>query len=63
MYVYMCAWSNVCVPEHACVYAGNGWMDRQRMKRWVDLNVCMRVCMTLHACMCKDGMIDARSDG
>ena len=37
------------------VYAGDGWTGRQRMKRWVDLNVymcvCARVCATLPACV------------
>ena len=64
MYVYMRACSNVCVPEHACVYSDDEWTDGQRMERWVDLIcVCARPC--LHACdpVCEVGMIDARLDG
>ena len=66
----------MCVPGHACVYAGDGWTDEQRMERWVDLMcvcVCVCVCVCarararpcMHACdpVCEDGMIDASSDG
>ena len=62
----MCAFLNVCVPERACVYAGDGWTDEQRMERWVDLNVFMYVCACARPClrtcgpMCEDGMIAAR---
>ena len=46
----MCACSNVCVPKRACVYAGDGWTDGQRMERLMDLNVCMSVRACVSAC-------------
>ena len=51
MRVYMCARSNVCVSEHACVYASDGWTDEQRMERWVDLNDFMCVCACARHCL------------
>ena len=35
MYVYMCECSNVCVPEGACVYAGDGWTYGEWRDGWI----------------------------
>ena len=59
----------MCTPERACVYASVGWMDEQKIERWVDLNVFMCVCSCARLCLracdpkCEDGMIVARLDG
>ena len=51
-----------------CMRATDG-RDGQRMERWVDLHVYVRVCTCARPCLrvcdlvCEDGMIAARSDG
>ena len=62
MYVYMCACSNVCVPEHACVYADNRWTEDGEMGGF-NVCVCAQPCLLACDPVCEDGMIDARSDG
>ena len=57
----------MCAPERACVYAGDGWMDEQRMERWVDLNVHVYVrdpaCVRVTLCARMEAKIAARLDG
>ena len=59
------------MPEHACVHAGDRWLDGPRMERLMDLNVCMsvRVCAHVQPCLCacapvcEDGTINVKPDG
>ena len=62
MYVYMCACSNVCVPECASVYAGVGRTDGQRMEIRVDLNVCGCVCVRVRDPACVRVTLCARME-
>ena len=49
MYVYMCACSSACVPERACVYAGDGWTDNGDIGGFKCVHVC--ACVRDPACV------------
>ena len=61
--VHVCIY--VCVPERACVYAGDWWTGRTEdgeIGGFTCVRACARPC--LHACdpVCEAGMTDARWD-
>ena len=54
----------MCVPERACVYAGDGWTGRTEDEEMGGFTcACVRPCLRACDPVCEDGMIDARSDG
>ena len=60
----------MCVPERACVYAGDGWTGRTEDGEmggftcvYVRMCTCARPCLRACDPLCEDGIIDASSDG
>ena len=57
----------MCVPDRACVYAGDGWTEDVEMGGftcvYVHVCTCARSCLRACDSVCEAGMIDARSDG